>query len=220
MKINYDKSFYMDIKNVLICDYSIPYDIFKHANLMDIDITKLFCDNLTASKNKDALISQILGIYGNYFATHEFIMKGYKVENEYEVITDDKQKTKADIAYYENDEIVLCEVKMAMQIILNKKNYVNFNNLTSKKDIVQDKRKYFEIANKLLKQVSKLKKVSNHVKVIVFENCYMDKDLIDALKKEGINKDDILIIPVDVKELYNNVKNMVENIFLKYEKNV
>ena len=220
MKGKYDKTFYMDIKNVLICDYNVPYDIFKHANLMDIDITKLFCDNLTTIKNQDALISQVLGIYGNYFATHEFVMKGYKVINEYEIVTDDKQKTKADIAYHEGNKLVLCEVKTAMQIILNKKNYINVNNLTSKKDIALDKKKYFEIANKLLRQVSKLKKVSNHVKVIVFENCYMDPDLLEALKNEGINKDDIIVIPVDVKELYSHVKNMVENIFLKYEKNV
>ena len=217
VKINYDKKVYLDIKNTLISDYNVTYDIFKHASLMDVDIVKLFYDNFANHKDKEIIVSQLLGIYGNYFATHEFIMKGYKVINEYELVTDESEKTKVDIAFEDNRKMVLCEVKMALQIIFNKDNYIKPNNQISKKEVVLEKRKYYEIASKLIKQVTKLKKVSKNVKVIIFENCFMDDDVKNELSKIGVTNEDIIIIPIDVIDLHNVLLKMVNEISKLYE---
>lgn len=203
---------YDDIKRKLKNDYNIKEDIFSHAKMMDTDIVKLFCDNLK-KKNKEALISTILGIYGNYFASHEFIMKGYKIHNEYDILDGKKKVTKADIAYYdENNNLVLCEVKAARQILKNKNNYIYYDYSKNKKDIELDKKKYYEIGKKLINQVTKLKKESDFVKVIIFENCVLDNDLLSDLYKLGIKKTDIITIPIDIINLHNYVEKMVMDI--------
>ena len=217
VKINYDKKVYLDIKNTLISDYNVTYDIFKHASLMDVDIVKLFYDNFANHKDKEIIVSQLLGIYGNYFATHEFIMKGYKVINEYELIIDEREKTKVDIAFEDNGKMVLCEVKMALQIILNKDNYIKPSNKIGKKEIDLEKRKYYEIANKLIKQVTKLKKASKYVNVIIFENCFMDDDVKYALSEIGVTDENIIIIPINVIDLHNLILKMVNEISKIYE---
>lgn len=207
-----DANLYNKIKNKLIKDYKIPNDVFKHASKMDFDIVMLFIDALSKKNSTskiDSITNNILGVYGNYLATHEFMLKGYDVINEYDVIYNNKKITKADIAYYDNNNLVLCEVKAALQIIKDKDNYVYYNYDMSKKEIDLDKRKYVEIGKKLLKQVNKLKKVTPFVKVIIFENCILDTCLVDELKKIGIDRDDMVILSVDIIKLHEHIKNMV-----------
>ena len=199
--------------------------IMSVANKMNIDIVRLFFDkiyNCTQDKideNIDVVCKSLLGVYGNYIATTYFEALGYKTVNEFPIMdSNNNLLTKADIAFYDNDNILnLCEVKMSHQILDNIRNYVDLDEYNkgsyTDKDLIIIK--YKNIGKKLLKQVEKLSKTGAKVNVITFDGCYIDDIILSKLKKMKVENK---IINVNIDELENELNNMIYEVYENLKK--
>ena len=206
-------------KEILSClnKYGIDKNIISTADNMEIDLVKLIYDKIIncnvkdKDKNIDAVSKNILGIYGNYVAYLYYKGLGYNVFLEYPIYDENnKIITKADLAFFDRENnLNLCEVKTAFEIILSKVNYRKIKEDNNKLDII----KYLNIGKKLLKQVKKLKRKSNNVNVIIFNKCYVDGIIKDILNKNNVN---IKLLSLDVYELYNQIKNNILDIYNVY----
>lgn len=206
----------------LFHDNGISMPIFLLARKMDLDLVKLFNDKIFNNYNEkslDVVTKNLLGLYGNFIATNYFKALGYDTINE-KVIIDENNKciTKADVSFLDkNGNLNLCEVKAVSQIIDNIRNYVDDednNKIGSFEDKDEEIIKYKNIGKKLIKQVEKLKKTNGKVNVVIFQNCIIDDVIIEKLKNLDVN---IITIGVDVKELENQIRNMVLDIKEDYE---
>lgn len=205
----------------IINKVGINDEIIKVASKMDIDIVKLFYDKLLSAnennidENIDIISKNLLGIYGNYISTKYLNSLGYKTVNEFPVI-DNKGKllTKADIAYYDKDNMLnLCEVKMSYQILDNIRNYSDLDE-ENKKGSYTDKDliiiKYKNIGKKLLKQIEKLSSTNAKVNVITFDGCYIDDIILNKLKEFNVRH---IIINVNIEKLEKELKNMIYDVY-------
>lgn len=68
----------------ILNEFGIKKPILEEASKMDINVPMLFYDkiiNNPSAENIDNVTKNLLGVYGNYLATHYFKMQGYDVEN-------------------------------------------------------------------------------------------------------------------------------------------
>lgn len=206
-------------------EFGITKPILEEASKMDINVPMLFYDkiiNNPSAENIDNVTKNLLGVYGNYLATHYFKMQGYDVENEVGVYDNGNGNllTRADISFIDSNGIRnYCEVKAAYQIIDNIRNYKD-NSLEKTgyyKDLDAEIIKYKKIGEKLIKQVKKLSKDGSLVNVIIFDGCYMDEIIKQELKKLGAN---IITLNVNIYDLEENIKKNVLRILSYFSKNV
>lgn len=219
-----DKDRYEEILYALN-EAGINEEIISLALKMDINLAKLFDEKIINAnendiKNNISVVSKnLLGVYGNYLATNYYKGLGYKTENEYEVCDKNgKLVTKADIYFMDKDgKKNFCEVKTTPQIIDNIRNYVDDSNLLKGSFIDKDNEilKYKNIGKKLLKQVEKLSFDNNIVNVIIFNGCYIDDIILNALneKKVVIRK-----LAISVEELEKTVIQVVYKVLNEYNK--
>lgn len=196
--------------------------LLDSANKMDIDFVHIFNDKIIGVKNKreleinkDVIVKMLLGVYGNFIASLYYKAVGYKIENEYPVLDDEKNEiTRADISFKDhNGKLNLCEVKTTPQIIDNIRNYQDdeeeLYNGKYYYDMDNDIIKYKEIGKKLINQVKKLKTVSDDVSVVVFKGCFMDDIIKDKLKELGV---EVKVLGVSIHNLKKLVEEIVEDI--------
>ena len=217
-KIKIEESAKKYIKEILISN-SINEEIIEFAKLMDIDIIRLFHDkiytqNQNIDLNKEAISKNLLGVFGNFIASNYFKGLGYEIVNEYPVLNKEGiTVTKADIAYEEQNELHLCEVKTTSQIIDNIRNYKDENEKKYSDDVFFDLDKeiikYKQIGTKVIEQVGKLKNTSAKVNLIVFNGCYIDDIIKDKLEKQGVY---IKYIAPNIHQLEDYINNITENI--------
>lgn len=209
MKNKKNKEMNLDkIKDILI-SFGINEDIFCHASKMDLNIVKLFYEKLVCNyslKNIDEVTRNLLGVYGNYIATKYYKNLYSNVENEVPIIYNNKEITKADISFVdENNKVFYVEVKAAKQIIDNIRNYVDLdlplNNCYLDKD--NEIMKYKMIGKKLIEQVKKLSKNNNNIIVAVFEGCYIDSIIRQKLSELNARID---VINVNIERLEEDIK--------------
>ena len=225
-KIKIEESVIKYIKEILI-NNGISEDIIEFAKQMDIDIIRLFYDKIyietkNIDLNKDSISKNLLGVFGNYIASNYFKGLGNEIINEYPVLNKEGLTvTKADIAYKEQNELHLCEVKTTSQIIDNIRNYKDENekryNDNVYFDLDKEIIKYKQIGVKVIEQVKKLKSYSDNVYLVVFNGCYIDDIIRDKLKKIGIN---IKFIAPNIHELEEYINSITDSIVneLKLEK--
>lgn len=207
----------------ILNEFDITKPILEEASKMDINVPMLFYDkiiNNPSAENIDNVTKNLLGVYGNYLATHYFKMQGYDVENEVGVYDNGNLLTRADISFIDSNGIRNhCEVKAAYQIIDNIRNYKD-NSLEKTgyyKNLDAEIIKYKKIGEKLIKQVKKLSKDGSLVNVIIFDGCYMDEIIKQELKKLGAN---IITLNVNIYDLEENIKKNVLRILSYFSKNV
>ena len=173
------------------------YDsVIKLANLMNYSIVDSFTSfilkqSLNGKKNyvkKEDLYSSLLGIFGNYFARLA-LLNNYDIKEIYsekEFLNINGKKAPCDIAFIDNnDETYLVEVKTSRQIIGNVKNYVYINSYNFD-GISNDAKKFKLIGDKLINQVSSLKKISNNVIAFLYSDCMVDDIIKDKLSSLGV----------------------------------
>lgn len=205
----------------IINKVGINDEIVKIASKMDIDIVRLFYDKVICSnennidENIDIVSKSMLGIYGNYISSKYLNSLGYETVNEFPVVNSDgKLLTKADIAFYDKDNMLnLCEVKMSYQILDNIRNYSDFDE-EDKKGSYTDKDliiiKYKNIGKKLLKQVEKLSLTNAKVNVITFDGCYIDDIILSKLKEMKVHH---MVINVNIESLEKELKKMIYDVY-------
>ena len=203
--------------------FGITKPLLMEASKMDINVPMLFYDkiiNNPSAENIDNVTKNLLGVYGNYLATHYFKMQGYDVENEVGVYDNGNLLTRADISFIDsNGRRNYCEVKAAFQIIDNIRNYKD-NSLDRTgyyKDLDAEIIKYKKIGEKLIRQVEKLSKDGSLVNVIVYDGCYMDEIIKQKLKELGAN---IITLDVNIYDLEENIKKNVLRISDYFNNNV
>ena len=207
----------------ILNEFGITKPILEEASKMDINVPMLFYDkiiNNPSAENIDNVTKNLLGVYGNYLATHYFKMQGYDVENEVGVYDNGNLLTSADISFIDSNGIRnYCEVKAAYQIIDNIRNYKD-NSLEKTgyyKNLDAEIIKYKKIGEKLIKQVKKLSKDGSLVNVIIFDGCYMDEIIKQELKNLDAN---IITLNVNIYDLEENIKKNVLRILSYFSKNV
>lgn len=207
----------------ILNEFGITKPILEEASKMDINVPMLFYDkiiNNPSAENIDNVTKNLLGVYGNYYATHYFKMQGYDVENEVGVYDNGNLLTRADISFIDSNGIRnYCEVKAAYQIIDNIRNYKD-NSLEKTgyyKNLDAEIIKYKKIGEKLIKQVKKLSKDGSLVNVIIFDGCYMDEIIKQELKNLAAN---IITLNVNIYDLEENIKKNVLRILSYFSKNV
>lgn len=207
----------------ILNEFGITKPILEEASKMDINVPMLFYDkiiNNPSAENIDNVTKNLLGVYGNYLATHYFKMQGYDVENEVGVYDNGNLLTRADIFFIDSNGIRnYCEVKAAFQIIDNIRNYKD-NSLEKTgyyKNLDAEIIKYKKIGEKLIKQVKKLSKDGSLVNVIIFDGCYMDEIIKQELKDLDAN---IITLNVNIYDLEENIKKNVLRILSYFSKNV
>lgn len=195
----------------------INNDIFQLAEKMDINLPRLFYEKLLVSpskENKESLSKNLLGIYGNYFATFYFKGMNYNVSNEFPVY-DEKQNliTKADLAFFDKTGVLnYCEVKATSQIIDNIRNYYDVKEngyVGGYYDIDSEIIKYKNIGKKLLKQVDKLSMPGVKVNVIVFNGCRVDNVIAEELQKRNVN---IQRLAININDLEKYVDSIIDSV--------
>ena len=203
--------------------FGITKPLLMEADKMDINVPMLFYDkiiNNPSTENIDNVTKNLLGVYGNYLATHYFKKQGYDVENEVGVYDNGNLLTRADISFIDsNGRRNYCEVKAAFQIIDNIRNYKD-NSLDRTgyyKDLDAEIIKYKKIGEKLIRQVEKLSKDGSLVNVIVYDGCYMDEIIKQKLKELGAN---IITLDVNIYDLEENIKKNVLRILSYFNNNV
>lgn len=203
--------------------FGITKPLLMEASKMDINVPMLFYDkiiNNSSAENIDNVTKTLLGVYGNYLATHYFKKQGYDVENEVGVYDNGNLLTRADISFIDsNGRRNYCEVKAAFQIIDNIRNYKD-NSLDRTgyyKDLDAEILKYKKIGEKLIKQVKKLSKDGSLVNVIIYDGCYMDGIIRRKLEDLGVN---IITLNVNIYDLEENIKKNVLRISDYFSKNV
>ncbi len=199
----------------------INEEIINLASKMDTDLLRLFYEKILCVSEDEELLKNIsiiskmlLGIYGNYLVSCYYKELGYDVKNEYEVRDNNTLVTRADLAFTDRDgNLNLCEVKATSQIIDNIRNYNSSDEEKYNDRYYYDKDKeiiqYKEIANKLIKQTSKLLKANKRVIVIIFDGCFMDDIVRDKLNKMGAI---IFTLAVNINELERYVYDVVNKI--------
>lgn len=210
---DYDDILKYNIKKYLNELFSINNkEILDLSNLMNYDISSRFYDAITTnnSERKDNLVNniknQLVGILGNFYASKYFsLQKKYSkvcLESTYY-----GNNIPCDLSFYdENNNLCLVEVKATEQIIGEENNYLVFDYEKSKKEIINDKKKYKQIGNKLLKQVGRLKKYSNNVKAFIFGDCYIDENIKEELNKMGVDLEILDYFSIfDIKRLAENI---------------
>lgn len=211
----------------ILNEFGLTKPILEEASKMDINVPMLFYDkiiNNPSAENIDNVTKNLLGVYGNYLATHYFKMQGYDVENEVGVYDNGNGNgnllTRADISFIDSNGIRnYCEVKAAYQIIDNIRNYKD-NSLEKTgyyKNLDAEIIKYKKIGEKLIKQVKKLSKDGSLVNVIIFDGCYMDEIIKQELKNLDAN---IITLNVNIYDLEENIKKNVLRILSYFSKNV
>ena len=207
----------------ILSRFGITKPLLMGASKMDINVPMLFYDkiiNNPSAENIDNVTKNLLGVYGNYLATHYFKMQGYDVENEVGVYDNGNLLTRADISFIDsNGRRNYCEVKAAFQIIDNIRNYKD-NSLDRTgyyKDLDAEILKYKKIGEKLIKQVKKLSKDGSLVNVIIYDGCYMDGIIRQKLEDLGVN---IITLNVNIYDLEENIKKNVLRISDYFSKNV
>ncbi len=207
----------------ILSRFGITKPLLMEADKMDINVPMLFYDkiiNNPSAENIDNVTKNLLGVYGNYLATHYFKMQGYDVENEVGVYDNGNLLTRADISFIDsNGRRNYCEVKAAFQIIDNIRNYKD-NSLDRTgyyKDLDAEILKYKKIGEKLIKQVKKLSKDGSLVNVIIYDGCYVDGIIRQKLEDLGVN---IITLNVNIYDLEENIKKNVLRISDYFSKNV
>ncbi len=207
------------------------YDsVIKLANLMNYSIVDSFTSfilkqSLNGKKNyvkKEDLYSSLLGIFGNYFARLA-LLNNYDIKEIYsekEFLNINGKKAPCDIAFIDNnDETYLVEVKTSRQIIGNVKNYVYINSYNFD-GISNDAKKFKLIGDKLIKQVSSLKKISNNVIAFLYSDCMVDDIIKDKLSSLGVKLyifEDYSI--VDIERLATSlIDNVLKDVQSKIKK--
>lgn len=207
------------------------YDsVIKLANLMNYSIVDSFTSfilkqSLNGKKNyvkKEDLYSSLLGIFGNYFARLA-LLNNYDIKEIYsekELLNINGKKAPCDIAFIDNnDETYLVEVKTSRQIIGNVKNYVYINSYNFD-GISNDAKKFKLIGDKLINQVSSLKKISNNVIAFLYSDCMVDDIIKDKLSSLGVKLyifEDYSI--VDIERLATSlIDNVLKDVQSKIKK--
>lgn len=216
MKKKVDKEVYDKLINSMRqCDISLP--VFDIAKKMNINLPDLFYEKLIINKGdkyKEQLSKNLLGIYGNFFATNYFNGLGYSVENEVPIYDSDANEiTRADLCFIDKSGSKnYCEVKTTTQIIDNIRNYIDDDEVNLKGNYIDKDNeiiKYKNIGKKLVKQVEKLKQSNSKVNVIVFNGCYIDSVIMQELEKNGVN---VIYLAVNIKELEKYVDQIVDSV--------
>ena len=92
----------------ILNEFGITKPILEEASKMDINVPMLFYDkiiNNPSAENIDNVTKNLLGVYGNYLATHYFKMQGYDVDNEVGVYDNGNLLTRADISFIDSNWI-------------------------------------------------------------------------------------------------------------------
>ncbi len=204
-----------------------PYDdVIKLANLMNYSIVDAFTSfilkhGLNGKKNyvkKEDLYSSLLGIFGNYFAKLA-LLNNYDIKEIYsekDFLNLKGEKAPCDIVFIDNnDETYLVEVKTVRQIIGCEKNYVYINSYNFD-GVLNDAKKFKLIGDKLIKQVSSLKKISNNVIAFLYSDCIVDDIIKEKLKSLGVKLyifEDYSIVDIErlAASLIDNVLKEVQS---------
>lgn len=218
MKTNISITNKFYIENILH-KFGIGEDVFNVAKNMDLSLENLVYDNLVVNdskRNEEVLISSLMGVYGNLFATKYLEGLGYETYNEVPIYDQNgKEITRADIVYKDKNGVInYCEVKTAFQIIEDSKNYIDKDDFNSIRKFYTNKKeeslKYKNIGNKLIKQVSKLKEnKESKTNVIVYMGCLIDDKIISKLKEKNVS---VITLGMNVIDLYEFIKTKVEQI--------
>lgn len=182
-----NKEIYNNILDAIIKS-GISNNIISFGKKMDVDVVRLFYEKILnnySEENMSVVTKNLLGIYGNYFATYYFEKMGYDVHNECP-ITDKGGDviTKADLAFIDkNGYLNYAEVKATKQIISNGSSYIDMDNGVNKKE---DILKYKNIGKKLLTQVDKLSLDGTKVNVVLFNDCNVDNQILETLKNKKV----------------------------------
>lgn len=213
-QVTINKEKYLQVKNIMI-EYGVSTSVFDLARKMNIDLVMLFYDKLVSNQNKNSkeqLSKNLLGIYGNLLATNYYSGLGYNVYNEFPIYMESgKEQMKADLYFRDNNGIDnYCEVKVAEQIIGNKNNYIDADDLnTVKNNRLLEIVKYKNIGKKLLKQTDRLKRDNAKVNAVFFNGCYVDDEILGKLKSKNIN---VVYLACNVKELESYVNKIVDDV--------
>lgn len=196
----------------------MPDEVFKIAKKMNVNLAREFYEKLVKSSNievKEALLKNLLGIYGNYKAALELKELGYMPENEKKVLVGNHSKT-ADLCINdENGNNIYFEVKATRQILDYEKVYVDNDESSLNSNFSNNLIAYQNIGKKLIKQVKALRTTQNMVIVLIFSGCYVDDAILQKLKNEGVHimrlKEDIGDLEKEVYDLVRNVEEAIIN---------
>lgn len=200
-----DKELYDEIM-IAMKRSGIPPEVFSIAKKMDMNLPYEFKEKIfdlpnivdqgkrkeAVERNKEYFSKNLLGIYGNYFATYYYSSR-YKVENEKPVYNENGNLDgKADLFFLdENGNENYCEVKATPYILGYQ------NGFSKQKEIL----KYQKMGEKLLRQAAKLKRTNANVIVVLFDGCQVDKEISEKLKEMEI-KVQSLQINIDMLESF------------------
>lgn len=209
-----------DIINKIIdvmLDCGIDKRVITLSEKMDLYLPYLFYEKLIISddeNDKKSLSKNLLGVYGNFFATLYFSGMGYNVKNEFVLKDfDGNWLGKTDIAFKDKDDnTVCCEVKAISNILGENATYIDSNSNDIKYNTANQKKelnKYKSVGKKLLKQVKKIIKSGNKPMVVVYNGCYIDNDIKIQLDDLGVF---IMTLQINIKDLENAVNNIVNEI--------
>ena len=226
------KEFDIELYNaisILLKQNDVPNGVFELAKKMQLNLPRLFITKIVEShdeKDKEDLLKNLMGLYGNYIAAISLKEAGFNVENEENVLVYDGNKSKRVDLVFSNPQgnKVYCEVKVARQILDNKKTYID-DDESSLKDstFYKEIKTYQSIGRKLLDQVKTLKSTNIPVLVIILNDCYVDPDIIKQLKEIDVNiirlNKDVKSLEIELIEIIRNVEEAVnnKNIFKRYK---
>ena len=212
----------------LLKQNGVPMGVFNIAKKMGLNLPKLFITKLVLSndkKDKEDLLKNLMGLYGNYIAALSLKEAGFTVENEEEVpVYDGNKSKKVDLVFSNpSGNKVYCEVKVARQILDYKKTYIDDDEKSLKNSTFHNEIKtYQSIGRKLLDQVKSLKSTNVPVLVIILSDCYVDPDIIKQLKDMDVNiikiNKNVRSLELELRMIIRNVEEAIENkkVFKRY----
>lgn len=231
-----DKELYDEIM-IAMKRSGIPQKVFDIAKQMDMNLPEMFKkriidlpkdlnEPMTEEKikeNSEYFSKNLLGIYGNYFAYYYYdnLLKKKYGENYKE-----KYELKNEMPYHDENRNVLgrsdlflrdekgnetyCEVKAAPFILYDINNFSALNN--SNKDYTNSQKeikKYQHIGQKLLQQVTRLKKTGGKVLVILFDGCKVDNVISEKLEKMEV---EVKYLQLNINVLESYVDDIIDKI--------
>lgn len=216
-----DKELYDEIM-IAMKRSGIPPEVFSIAKKMDMNLPYEFKEKIfdlpnivdqgkrkeAVERNKEYFSKNLLGIYGNYFATYYYSSR-YKVENEKPVYNENGNLDgKADLFFLdENGNENYCEVKATPYILSSE------NGFSKQKEIL----KYQKMGEKLLRQAAKLKRTNANIIVILFDGCKVDQIILEKLQSMGI---EVKFLQINIDMLESFIDDLIDKIEMNfYNKN-
>lgn len=216
--------------SALLKQNGIPKGVIELSKKMNLNLARLFITKMVYSndpKDKDDLLKNLMGLYGNYIAATELEKAGFKVESEANALVYGGSKSKKVDLVFSNPQgnKAYCEVKVTKQILDYKKTYIDDDEQSLKDSTFSNEIKIYQsIGKKLLNQVKALRSTNIPVLVIILRDCYVDPNILKQLKEEKVNviklEKDVRSLESELKEIIRNVEEAIDNkkVFKGYKK--